>query len=162
VKLDLVQPSLRREWHLTRDDEVVATLWIPLFRRGANAEVAGHRLAIKRAGGLRTAYVVTDEAIGELQAGFRPQRLGHVLELGDRTSDWRHLGWGKAYGFVGPDGEPWLRAKVSSGIARTNGEVDVADDLPEHDALIAALLASFLLIRKTEEQAAASSTAATG
>jgi hypothetical protein len=100
---------------------------------------------------------------GEQLARFRPEGRHRILELGDQPAEWKHLGMGKGYGFVGPDGKPLLRAKVVSGIARTNGEVEVADDVPEQDALVAAVLASFLLIRKAEDtaSAAASSSAVT-
>ena len=164
MKLALVQPSLRREWQLVRGDEVLATLWIQLFRRGGAAEIEGHRLKIEREGGLRSAYVIRHEETGEQLARVVPQGRKRVLELGDRTVAWKHLGLGKGHGFVGSDGEPLLRAKVSSGIMRTNGEVEVADDLPERDALVAAVVASFLLIRKSEDDAsaAAGSVAAVG
>ncbi|MGB2876092.1 MAG: hypothetical protein WBB76_11550 [Gaiellaceae bacterium] len=161
MKLALVQPSLRREWSLRRGDEIVATLWIPLFRRRAAAEVTGRRLTFEREGGLRSAYRISDAMTDEQLARFRPEGRHRFLELGDRRAEWKHLGRGQGYGFVGPDGEALLRAKVASGIARTNGEVEVADDLPEQDALVAAVLASFLLIRKAEETAAASSGAVT-
>ena len=92
---------------------------------------------------------------------MRPQGLQRVLELGDLRAEWKHLGPGKGYGFVGPDGEPLLRAKVSSGIARTTGEVEIADDFPEEDAIVAALLASFLLVRKAENAAAATASSST-
>lgn len=164
MKLDLVQPSLRRGWVLRRGDEVVATLRIPLFRRGAAADVAGRPLTIRREGGLRSEYAVRDAATDEQLARLRPRGLHHVLELGDRTAAWKRLGRGEGHGFVGPDGESLLRAKVSSGIVRTSGEVELADDVPEQEAPILALLASYLLIRKAEDQAsaAASSSAAGG
>ncbi|MGB2876160.1 MAG: hypothetical protein WBB76_11895 [Gaiellaceae bacterium] len=57
MKLALVQPTLRREWHLLRGDDLVARLWLPLFRRGAAADIAGRELTIQREGGLRPAYV---------------------------------------------------------------------------------------------------------
>jgi hypothetical protein len=156
VKLALVQPSLRREWQLRRDDEVLATLQIPLFRRGAAAEVAGDRLTIERRGGLRPEYLVRDTTTGEQRALLRHRRL----ELGARSAEWKRLSWRGGYGFVGPDGEPFLHAKVSSGIARTNGEVEVDDDVAEPDALVAALLASFLLIRRAEDAASAAGSSA--
>jgi hypothetical protein len=162
MRLELVQPWLRREWELGRDGEVVGTLRINLFRRGAAAEVAGRPLTIKREGGIRSEYAVHDDATDERLARFRSERMHHVLELGDRTAEWKRLGWREGHGFVAPDGDLLLRGKVFSGIARTNGEIEVADELPEEDALVAALVASYLLIRRTEDQAAASATAATG
>jgi hypothetical protein len=160
VELALVQPSLRREWWLRRGDEVVATLWIPLFRRRGAAEVVGRRLTFEREGGLRSAYLVRDALTGEQLARFRPDGRHRALELGDLRAEWKRLGRRRGYGFVGPDGEPLLRAKVASGIARTSGEVVVADDVPEQDALVAAVLASFLLIRKAEDAASAAASSA--
>jgi hypothetical protein len=160
VRLAVVQPSLRREWELRRDGEVAATLRRHLFRRGATAELAGRPLMIKREGGLRSEYAVLDATTGEQLARFRPERTHHVLELRDRTVQWRRLGRREGHGFVGAGGEPLLRAKVSSGIARTNGEVEVADELPEEEALVAALLAAYLLIRRAEEASSAGATAA--
>ena len=163
MKLALVQPSLRREWHLVRDDEIVAMLWIQLFRRSGAAEIGGRRLEIVRQGGLRSTHLVRDQATGEQLARLQSQGRKRVLELGDRTAEWKRLGRRLGYGFVGPDGELLLRAKVNSGIARTNSEIEIADELPEPDALVAAVLASFLLVRKAEEaaSAAAGSVAAT-
>jgi hypothetical protein len=161
VKLALVQPSLRREWQLRRGDDVAATLRIPLFRSGAGADVAGRRLAIVRQGQMRSEYLVLDETTREQLARLRPEGRRRVLELGGRTAEWKRLGRKEGYGFVGADGEPFLRAKVTSGILHTNGEVEVADDVSDQDALVLALLGSYLVIRKAEADAsaAASSTA---
>jgi hypothetical protein len=164
TKLSLRQPSLRREWQLRRGDDVAATLWIPLFRRGASAEVAGRRLAIERQGSIRSEFLVRDETTQEQLARLRPDGRRRVLELADRTAEWKRLGRKEGYGFVGADGEPFLRAKVASGLFHTNGEVEIAGDVPEQDALVLALLASYLVIRKAEDDAsaaAASTTAAT-
>jgi hypothetical protein len=163
VKLELAQPSLRREWQFRHGEEVVATLWIPLFRRGAAAEVKERRLMIERAGGIRSEYAVRDTTSNEELARFRPQGLHHVLELGGHVAEWKSLGWNKGHGFVDSDGKPLAKAKVSSGIARTSGQIEVADDLPEQDALVAALVAAYLLIRKAEDaSSAAGSTAVVG
>jgi hypothetical protein len=83
-----------------------------------------------------------------------PEGRRRLLELGDRAAEWKRLGRREGHGLVRPDGEPFLRAKVASGIARTTGEVEVAREVPAEDALVVALLASYLLIRKTEEEAA--------
>jgi hypothetical protein len=161
VKLDLIQPSLRREWQLRRRDNVAATLRIPLFRRGASAESAGRRLEIVRQGGIRSEYLVRDETTQERLARLRPEGRRRVLEFADRTAEWKRLGRKEGHGFVGPDGEPFLRAKVTSGLFHTNGEVEIDDDVPEQDALALALLASYLLIRKAEEDASAATAATT-
>ena len=160
MRLAVVQPSIRREWELRRDGEAAATLRPHLFRRGAAAELSGRRLTIKREGGLRSEYAVRDATTGEQLARFRPERTHHVLELGERTVRWRRLGHREGHGFVGAHGEPLLRAKVSSRIAKTNGEVEVADELPEQEALVAALLAAYLLIRRAEDASSAGATAA--
>ena len=159
MKLELVQPSLRREWQLRRGDDVMATLQIPLLRRGASADLAGRTLEIARVGGLRAEYVVRDGMTQEQLARLRPDGRRRLLETSDRTAEWKRLGRKEGYGFVGPDGEPFLRAKVSNGVFHTNGEVEVADDVPDEEAFLLALLASYLVIRKAEDDA---STAAGG
>lgn len=160
MKLALVQASLRREWQLRHDGEVVATLRLPFFRRRAEAEAAGRRLAIERRG-IGAEHVVRDAATQERLARLRPEGRRRVLEVGDRTAEWRRPGRKEGHGFVGPDGEPLLRAKVSAGLMRTHGEVEVAEDVPEHEALVLAVLASFLLIRKAEDESAAAASSAT-
>jgi hypothetical protein len=155
MKLELVQPSLRREWQLRGDGDVMATLRIPLLRRGASAEVAGRRLEIARVGGLRAEYVVRDEATQEQLAHLRPDGRRRLLETTDRAAEWKRLSRKEGYGFVGPDGDHVLRVKVSSGFAHTNGEVEIADDLLGRDALVLAILASYLVLRKAEDDASA-------
>jgi hypothetical protein len=163
VKLRLVQPKLRRAWELRRGDELVATLRIPFLRRGAEIEVGGQRFALERSGLVRTSVAVRDTATGEERVRIGRENLRRVLELGGQRTEWRSLGWGSTYGFVGPDGEPLVRGKVSQGIMRSNGEIEVADSLPENEALLAAALTAYLLIRKAEDNAsaAAGSVAAT-
>jgi hypothetical protein len=163
VKLELAQPGLRRVWDLRRGDEVVATLRIPLIRRGAEIEIGGRRLAVEPSGLIGTSVAVRDKATGEERTRITRQSLRRVLELGGQRTEWRSLGWGSTYGFVGADGEPLARGKVSPGLTRTNGEIEVADSLPEDEALLAAALTAYLLIRKAEDNAsaAAGSVAAT-
>jgi hypothetical protein len=163
VKLRLVQPKLRRAWELRRGDEVVATLRIPFLRRGAEIEVGGQRFALERSGLVRTSVALRDTATGEERIRIGRENLRRVLELGGQRTEWRSLGWGSTYGFVGPDGEPLVRGKVSQGITRSNGEIEVADSLPENEALLAAALTAYLLIRKAVDNssAAAGSVAAT-
>jgi len=57
------------------------------------------------------------------------------------------------YGLVGPEGEPWLRAKVKSGAFRTTGQIEVASG---RDPALPSVIAAYLLIRKVEEAAASS------
>jgi hypothetical protein len=148
---------------MRRGDEVVATLRIPFLRRGAEIEVGGQRFALERSGLVRTSVALRDTATGEERIRIGRENLRRVLELGGQRTEWRSLGWGSTYGFVGPDGEPLVRGKVSQGITRSNGEIEVADSLPENEALLAAALTAYLLIRKAEDNssAAAGSVAAT-
>jgi hypothetical protein len=145
----LVQPGRRREWELRHGDEQVAKLRLPAMRSGGSAQAAGRELAIRTRGLFRREHTLVDAATGEELASVR----GRTLELrGVERAQWRSLGRG-SYGLVGADGEPWLRAKVSSSTFRTTGQIEVA---PRHDVVFPALLAAYLLIRKVEEAAAAS------
>src|SRR5881398_3324023 len=101
--LALVQPTLRREWQIRRADELVATLWLPVFRRGGRAELGGRRLALQASGLLRTGHVIRDEATNEQLARVLREGRRQVLELGNRTAEWKKLGRSSGYGFVGPD-----------------------------------------------------------
>ena len=163
MKLQLAQPGRRRFWELRRGDEVVATLRIPLIRRGAEIELGDQKLAIERSGLLGSSLAVRDTATGNEQARVWREKLHRQLELGGRRAVWKSLGWGSSYGFVAADGEALARGKVSSGLTRTKGELEVADHVPEHEALLAAALTAYLLIRKAEDDAsaAAGSVAAT-
>lgn len=164
MKLHLVQPKLRRAWELRRGDEVVASLRIPLLRRGAEIEVGDQKLAIEPSGLVRTSVAVRDTATGDERMRVVRENLHRVLELGGQRTEWRSLGWGSTYGFVDAAGEPLVRAKVSQGLTRTNGEIEVADSLPADEALLAAALTAYLLIRRAEDTASAgaSTVAATG
>lgn len=164
MKLRLVQPKLRRVWELRSGDEVVATLRIPLFRRGAEIEMGDQKLSIEPSGLVRTSVAVRDTATGDERMRVVRENLHRVLELGGQRTEWRSLGWGSTYGFVDAAGEPLVRAKVSQGLTRTNGEIEVADSLPADEALLAAALTAYLLIRRAEDTASAgaSTVAATG
>ena len=105
MKLRLVQPKLRRAWELRRGDEVVATLRIPLFRRGAEIEIGDSDARIEPSGLVRTSVAVRDTATGEERMRIGRENLRRVLELGGRRTEWRSLGWGSTYGFVDADGE---------------------------------------------------------
>jgi hypothetical protein len=134
----------------------------PCSAAGRLRELAGRRLEIAREGGLRAEYLVRDAATQEQLAHLRPDGRRRLLETADRTAEWKRLSRKEGYGFVDPAGEPFLRGKISSGVFHTNGEVDVADDVPDQEAFVLALLASYLVIRKAEDDAsaAAGSTAA--
>ncbi|HSS81641.1 MAG TPA: hypothetical protein VLK24_10635, partial [Gaiellaceae bacterium] len=141
----------------------VATLRIPLLRRGAEVEIGGRKLTLEPSGLIGTSVAVRDTATGEERTRIAREKLHRVLELGGQRTEWRSLGWGSSYGFVGPDGEPLVRGKVSAGLTRTKGEIEVSDSLPEREALLAAALTAYLLIRRAEDNAsaAAGSVAAT-
>ena len=124
-------------------------------------EIEGRRLTIEAHGLFRVEHVVRDQVTHEQVARIRPQGRRRVLEYADRELEWRSLGRRKGYGFVGPDGEPLLRARVTSGVFRTNGEVWAQPGLSDGDARLLAVLSSYLLIRKAEETAAAASSGAT-
>jgi hypothetical protein len=148
----LVQPTRKREWELRQGDRLVAELQLPSMRRGGSARVGDRELEIRVTGVLRVEHLVVDVHSGETVARVRRNTLERP---GLEDSTWKSLGRGQGRGFVGADGEPWLRAKVSSGFFRTTGQVEVA---PEHDVGLPALLASYLLIRKAEEDESAAVT----
>ena len=143
---------------------MVATLRIPLLRRGAEIEIGDQKLAIEPSGLVRTSVAVRDTATGDERMRVVRENLHRVLELGGQRTQWRSLGWGSTYGFVDAADEPLVRGKVSQGLTRTNGEIEVADSLPEDEALLAAALTAYLLIRRADDNASAgaSTVAATG
>jgi hypothetical protein len=152
---ELSQPSaFRREWLLSRDGQSRAVLRIPMFRSGAQAEIARELFDIERAGHLRIGYVVRDATGGEV-ARLRRDGGRRLLDFGGRAAEWKRLGRKEGFGFVDRGGTTLVRARVSSGLFRSSGEVEVNMDVPERDGLVAALLASFLLIRKNEDEAGA-------
>ena len=151
MKLELVQPALRREWELRRNGRVVARMGLPLFRRGASVELGTRHLEIARVGGLRSEHAVRDTVTREELVRQR----GGKVELDGRTAEWKRLGRKEGHGFVGPEGELLLRVRISSGFLRTNGEAEAGQGVPEQDALVLALLGSYLLIRKAEDAASA-------
>jgi hypothetical protein len=86
-----------------------------------------------------------------------------VLELDGLHGEWKNLGRKRGFGFVGEDGEPLVTARVRTGVIRSAGEVKIRAGLDEREAIVAELLACYLLIRRNEEaaaRAAASGTAA--
>jgi len=153
MTLALRQPTRRREWELRHGEELLASLQLPAMRRGGKARVGDRELEIRASGLLKVEHLVVDAGTGEEVATVRQ----NVLEgPGLDESSWTSLGRGKGHGFVTADGEPWLRAKVSSGLIRTSGQLEVA---PGHEVAVPALMAAYLLMRKAEE--VASSVAAT-
>ena len=147
----LVQPTRRRAWELRRGDELVAELCLSMFKRGARARIGERELEIRAHGTLRPEHVIVDAATQEELARVR----GRTVELeGGERAEWKSLGRGRGFSLVGPDGEPWLRGKVRSGLVRTSGEIEVADG---HEVALPALLAAYLLVRRAEQAAASAS-----
>ena len=148
----LVQPrARRREWELCRGDEVRAVLRLSTFRSGAEAEAAGRPLEIEQRGWWRPEYVVSDGRTDEAVARLRRNEL----ELGGRTLTW------KRSRFVDEDGEPLVAVKIRSGFVRSSGEVTVASAVPEQDALVMALLAMYLILRRNAAAVAGATAAVT-
>ena len=145
--LVLLQPTRRREWEIRRGDELVAELRLPSMRRGGRARIGARELEIRVSGVLKVEHLVVDAESGDPVARVRRNTLERP---GFEDSAWKSLGRGKGHGFVGADGDPWLRARVSSGLFRTTGHLEVE---PEHDIAVPALVAAYLLIRKAEEVA---------
>ena len=162
TSLALVQPTRSRQWEIRRGDQTLASLQLPALRRGGRAEVGGQELTIEARGLFRVEHVLRDRVTREQVARIRPEGRRQVLELPGRELGWKSLGRGEGHGVVGPDGEPLLRAKVKSGVFRTNGELWADADLSDGEARLLALLASYLLIRQAEETAAVASSGATG
>jgi hypothetical protein len=158
--LALVQPGRSRRWEIRRGEETLASLGLPTFRRGGRAEIDGRSLTIEVHGLFRTEHVISDQT-GEVLARVRPEGRRRVLELAGRELDWKSLGRRAGYGFVGRDGEPLLRAKVASGLFRTNGQLEIDQRLSRGDGALLALIAAYLLIRKTEEDAAVAASTVT-
>jgi hypothetical protein len=162
IRLALLQPTARRrEWQLLQGEVVCARLRIPSVRSGASAEAAGRLLRIEPRGRLGAGYIVRDETTGEDIARLRRVGRRLQLELDGRVATWKHVGRKQGYGFVGAEGEPFLLAKSRSGIARISAELQIDSDLTELELLVAALLASYLLIRKHEETAASAAVTST-
>jgi len=100
--------------------------------------------------------LVTDGETGEVLARQRRDGRRRLLDLGGRQAEWKRLDRKIGFGFVGADGEPLLSGKVRSGLLRSSGELSTSG-LDERE-VIAALLASYLMIRRNE-QAASGATA---
>jgi hypothetical protein len=149
TKLALLQPTRRREWEIRRGDELLAELRLPSMKRGGTARVGDRELEIRVSGLFKPEHLVIDAATGEEVARVRQSTLERP---GLEPAKWKSLGRGQGQGFVGADGESWLRGNVSSGIFRTTGQIEV-DAGP--DPALPALVAAYLLIRKAEEAAGA-------
>ena len=137
-------------------------LRIPTFRTGVRAEGAGRSLRIDRHGRVRARYAVVDEATDSVLARLEPDGRRRMLRLDGLTAEWKRLGHKHGFGFVDADGQTLLSARVRTGLIRSSGEVEINAPLDERQAIVGALLACYLLIRRNEEAAAgaAGSTAA--
>jgi hypothetical protein len=150
----LVQPTARRrEWQLREGDEQKALLRIPVFHSGAEGATPNGELRIERHGRIRRGYAVFDEADREL-ARLEPDGRRRVLQLDSLTAEWKRLGHNQGFGFVRPDGQTLLRARLRTGLFHSTGEIQIDPGLDEREAIVAALLACYLLIRRNEETAA--------
>jgi hypothetical protein len=155
MRLEFVQPSLRREWELRSDGQVAARMRLALIRRGARVELGKRELEISRVGGLRSEHAVRDTVTGEELVHQR----GGKVQVGGRSAEWKRLGRKEGHGFVGPEGELLVRVKISSGLLHTNGEAEAGEAVAERDALVLALLGSYLLILRAEAEASAADAA---
>src|SRR5262249_32828898 len=149
----------RREWELRRDGHVKAQLRVPSFRSSAQAQIGDEPVLIERRGRRRSSYLLIDERAGSELASVRPDGRRRLLQLDGHAYEWKRLGRKLGFGFVGPDGEPILAAKVRAGLFRSGGDIGVDASLPEREALWAALLAAYMLIRRNDDQAASSTAA---
>jgi hypothetical protein len=155
ARLELVQPSgWRRDWQLLRDGEVRGRLRMPAFRGAVEGEAAGRTVRIERGGRSRSDRVVRDALTGETVATLRRDGRRLLLEQPDRVCEWKRLEDRRWHGFVDPAAGAIVRARIHSGLARTSGEVEIDTSVREEDALVAALLACFVLIRKRDEDVA--------
>jgi hypothetical protein len=152
---ELIQPSARRRaWELRQGGEVRALLEVPAVRPGGRARFADQQWQIKRRGALRPDHVVLDGDSGEQLACLRGGRRRRRLELGEIVAEWKRLPRGLGYGFSTPEGERLVGARLRAGLLRSWGEISVSARLPERDAVMLAVLASYLLIRRGEEHSA--------
>jgi hypothetical protein len=121
------------------------------LRSGAEAEAAGRPLSIEQRGWWRPEYVVRDGRADEEIARLRRNEL----ELGGKTFKWKRTR------FLDASGEPLLTVKVKSGLFRSSGEVTVAADLPEQNALVLALVTVYLILRRKAAAVAGATAAVT-
>jgi hypothetical protein len=87
------------------------------------------------------------------------RQRGSKVQVGLRSAEWKRLGRKEGHGFVGPRGELLVWVKISGGLLHTNGEAEAGEAVAEQDALVLALLGSYLLIRKAEDEASAAGAA---
>jgi hypothetical protein len=152
---ELIQPSARRRrWELQQSGKVQAVLEVPAFRPGARATFGDRRWSIQRRGAIRAQHVVLDASSREQLACVRPGRRRRRLEAGELVAEWRRLPGAAGFGFVTAGGERLVSARLRAGLMRSRGKIVVSERVREHDAVVLALLAAYLLIRRGEEQTA--------
>ena len=154
MEFDLVQPTLRRQWHLRRAGDVAAILHVPAFRRGATATVGAASWRIEGTADC----VVRDDRTGAELARLRTHRGRCMLEVGDHAAAWERRG-NRAVA-VDRSGVALVHATLRPRLLRWSGTVRVRSTLPDRGATAAALLACYVLIRATEQAAAAAAAAA--
>jgi hypothetical protein len=128
VEYELSQPSVRREWHLSRDGRVAAVLRVPVFRRGGRADVGGEPWRIDESGRVRPDYLVRDERSGREIARF-----------------------------AAASGSEDVRVALRSRLLRSSGTIAVSDSLSDPEATAMALLGAYSAIRGADRVAAAAS-----
>jgi uncharacterized Zn-binding protein involved in type VI secretion len=144
--LTLVQPRVwSREWELRRGDEVRARLRLSTFLPSAEAEADRRPLSIEYRRWWRSELLVRDGHTDEEVAQLRRNEL----RLGGKTLTWKRLGRKGGAGFVDGSGEPLVAVRIKRGVLRVSGEVTMAATLPEQDALVLALLAVYLILRRS-------------
>ncbi len=146
-----MQPSLRREWELHRDGELAARMRLPLIRRGASVDLGARELKIGRVGGLRSE--TPSPARSWCASVAARSRWASDPPSGSASAA------RKATDSSGPEGELLVWVKISGGLLHTNGEAEAGEAVAEQDALVLALLGSYLLIRKAEDEASAAGAA---
>jgi hypothetical protein len=160
LEYQLEQPSARRrEWQFQGDGEVKAHLRVPSFRSSAQAQNGEERVLIVRRGRRRSSYLLLDERAGTELASVRRDGRRRLLQLDGRDYEWKRLGHKGGFGFVAPDGQPILAARVRAGLFRSSGDIEVDASLPEQEAFRAGLLAAYMLIRRNDDIAASSAAA---
>ena len=155
---ELIQPSARRRrWELQQGGEVRAVLEVPAFRPGARATFGDRQWSFKRRGAIRAEHVVLDAGSREQLACVRPGRRRRRLEAGELIAEWKRLPGAAGFGFVTDEGERLVSARLRAELMRSRGQIVVSKRVRERDAVMLALLAAYLLIRRGEEQTASES-----
>lgn len=127
-----------RELGLRLGDEVRAVLRVPMFGWTARGEVAGRAVRIELQQG-----VIRDDRTGEEIAQLR---RGKLLAFDGVAASWKYLGPREGFAFVAQDGQPLLHARLKPGWRRS-AELQVDGGMAEWQALVTALVATYLLVQ---------------